>query len=130
MRALNHLRPDRIPRFDEFWDEFRQKCAEELHWTPEVTPNDFFGNDIGIVVADATPFPSRVETLRMDGDAMIMRDGWGRVVRTRPKAYFYEDLDFLIREPRDLDRVKFDSPLDDARYVRFDAAAFRADRRC
>ena len=130
LRALNHLPPDRIPRFDEFWEEFGEKCAAELGWPHGVRPSEYFGNDIRIVIADETPFPSRVETLKEDGDVTLQRDGWGRTVRIRSGAYFYEELDFAIRDPTDLDRVQFESPAIDSRFAGFDPGAFRADRCC
>lgn len=103
MTALNHQRPDRIPTFED---------------------------DIQIVVANESPFPTRVETISEDAESKIYRDGWGRVVRTRSGGYFYEELDFLIKDREDFEREKFDSPYLDSRYGGFDAEKFKASNRC
>jgi len=103
MKALNFQRPDRIPTFED---------------------------DIQIVVADESPFPSRVETISEDSESKIYRDGWGSVVRTRSEGYFYEELDYLIKERSDLDKEEFDSPYLDSRYGGFDAEKFKASDRC
>lgn len=103
MKALNHQRPDRIPTFED---------------------------DIQIVVADESPFPTRTETFQSDSDYKVYRDGWGRVVRSREGGYFYEELDFIIKNQNDLDNIEFDSPHLDFRYNGFDAEKFKASDRC
>jgi uroporphyrinogen decarboxylase len=130
MTALNHRRPDRIPKFDSFWGGFVRKCIRELNLPEGTDLNEHFKIDIAIVAADETPFPTRAETIAQDSRSKIFRDGWGRVVRTREGGYFYEELDFLIKGRKDLDRVKFDSPYLDSRYKGFNAERFRSSGRC
>lgn len=130
MRALNHQPPDRIPKFDSFWAEFRKKCIRELNLPDGTNLSDYFKIDIAIVVADETPFPTRKETIASDSKSKTSRDGWGRVVRTRSGGYFYEELDFIIKDRKDLDRIEFDSPYLDSRYSGFDAEKFRSSSRC
>jgi hypothetical protein len=119
MTALAHRKPDRMPIFDSFWEEFRQQCVRELDLAPDVDLADYFEVDIGIAVADETPFPTRTEVLFQDGHRKVERDGWGRVLETVADAFFYRELEVAVAEKADLDRVEFDSPGLDQRYTGF-----------
>ena len=131
LAAIDHQRPDRVPTFDSFWADFRDRCMAELSLSPDVNLDDHFGIDVGIAVADESPFPTRVEVLREDGHTTVSRDGWGRVKETRRDAYFYRELEVAVQEPRDLDRLVFDPPTMDQRYAGFlGYVAANRDRRC
>lgn len=119
LAALAHQPPDRIPTFDSFWTEFRDQCMAELDLPADVDLADHFGIDIAIAVADETPFPTRVETLRQDGDITVRRDGWGRVLETRKGTFFYRELGTSIEGSSDPERAVFDSPSLDQRYAGF-----------
>ena len=119
MTALNHRPPDRIPKFDSFWAEFHNNCVRELNIPQGTDIAEYFHIDIAIAVANETPFPTRTETLSQDNNSTTVRDGWGRVMKTRSGAYFYEELDVAIKEKSDLERVEFDSPYLDSRYSGF-----------
>jgi len=119
MAALNFGRPDRIPKFDSFWSEFRAKCIEELGLSKDVDLADYFDIDIAIAVADETPFPTKSEVISDDNYSRIERDSWGRVIRTVRDGFFYEELDVSIKSRKDLDSEVFDSPYLDSRYEGF-----------
>lgn len=130
MNTLDHRLPDRIPKFDSFWEEFQEKCFRELNLSDKTNLADYFNIDIAIVVANETPFSTRTETITSDSKTRTYRDGWGRIIRTRSGGYFYEELDFIIKDRKDLDKIEFDSPYLDSRYRGFDAEKFQSDRRC
>ena len=130
MTMLNHQRPDRIPKFDGFWSEFAEKCFKELNLPAGTNLDEYFSIDIVIVVADETPFPTRAKTISQDSLGTISQNSWGCIVRTRPGTYFYEELDTIIKDKSDLDRIEFDSPLMDSRYRGFNPESFKRDRRC
>ena len=131
MTALHHKRPDRIPTFDSFWEEFHQRCIQKLDLPERTDLADYFGIDIGIAVADETPFPTKREIIKEHGGTRIERDGWGRVIETVQGAYFYRELDVAVKEKKDLDRLQFDSPSLDARYHGFmQQVTSSRDRRC
>lgn len=119
MAALDHRPPDRIPTFDSFWEEFRQNCARELGLPAEVDLAEYFAIDIRIAAADETPFSTRRQVLADDGRRRLERDGWGRVIETIRGAFFYREVEVAVAEPRDLDRLEFDSPRLDQRYEDF-----------
>jgi len=119
MAALDFQQPDRIPKFDSFWSEFRVKCIEELGLSKDVDLADHFHIDIAIAVADETPFPTKREVISDDEHSRVERDSWGRVIRTVRGGYFYEELDVSVKSGKDLDRAVFDSPYLDSRYEGF-----------
>jgi uroporphyrinogen decarboxylase len=119
MAAANFQQPDRIPRYDGFWDESRQKFIEELGLAEDVNLKDYFGVDVRNNRADETLFPTKKAVLSEGKDFKIERDAWGRVIRTVPGGYFYEELDVSVKSRKDLDRLVFDSPYLDSRYEGF-----------
>lgn len=109
LAACGFQRPDRIPRFESFWD-FPPSWRERLD-DPEML------SDVAIWYPDETLLPSRARRLREEGGTIWEVDGWGRTIRRREDAFFVETLDVAVREPADLERVQFDSPADDDRYL-------------
>jgi uroporphyrinogen decarboxylase len=130
MTMLNHQRPDRIPKFDGFWSEFATKCYQELNIPSGTNLDDYFCIDIAIVVADETAFPTRAKTISQDSQGTVSQNSWGGIVRTRPGSYFYEELDTIIKDKSDLDKIEFDSPYLDFRYGGFNPESFRNSKRC
>ena len=109
LAACAFHRPDRVPRFDSFWDlpdAWRQEIGELKDLT-----------DIQIWAADETPFPSRKTVLKEQDGWLYERDGWGSTFRTRPGTYFHEVLEVAIPEGADPDRVTFEDPASDGRYL-------------
>lgn len=119
MAALNFQQPDRIPKFDSFWSEFRAKCIQKLDLPKNTDLADFFSVDIAIAVANETPFPTKSEVISDDRRSRVERDSWGRVIRTTRGGYFYEELDVSVKNRRDMEKAVFDSPYLDFRYEGF-----------
>ena len=110
---LSFEEPDRIPRFFSFWPEFNTA------WDERYGPTDLvahFGNDITVVAADETAWPTRAEILSRDGDETIHRTGWGHTERIKTGTHFSEWIEPAITERVDPDSLVFDDPLLDARY--------------
>jgi len=114
--ALAFKTPDRIPRYDNFWAEFTQKCRLDLGLDQNVELADHFGNDLCVAVADETPFSAH--TVEQQGADTIIQDGWGCLIRQRKGSYFSEVLQTAIKSPADLAR-SFRSPSDPERYKLF-----------
>lgn len=102
--------PDRIPRFDSFW-EYPESWHARLGDPADLT-------DIAIWYPDETPFPSRVRMLKQEDGWVYEADGWGRITRRREGVYFTETLQVAIPPGTDPDSVYFESPELDARYER------------
>jgi uroporphyrinogen decarboxylase len=109
LTACAFQRPDRIPRFDSFWqfpESWRRRFGD-----PETL------TDIAIWCPDESPFPTRARPLREEGGYLYEIDCWGRTIRRRPDAYFVETLAVAIPDGTDPDQVRFDAPEVDFRYL-------------
>ena len=102
--------PDRIPRFDIFW-EFPDSWREKLGPPEKLT-------DIEIWVGDEATFPRRVRHIKEENGWIYEVDGWGRTIRRKADAYFVEVLEVPIPEGSDVDSVQFDPPDFNFRYMR------------
>ena len=111
-------RPDRIGRFDNFWtlsDDWRRHFGDLSALS-----------DIDIWCPDEGAFPTRARTLKEEGDWTCRIDAWGRTVRSRKDAFFEETLEVPLPVGIDVDKVRFDPPDLDLRYLSehpLDAAA-------
>jgi len=124
LAAFEYREADRVPRFwNHFWDEFTKEFQRRF---PHADPMVHFGNDMDVVVADETPWPTRARMIRESGEERLVRDGWGRVSRVRTGASFSQIIEVALPERMDPERLVFDDPRMDSRYVRhFDDARQR-----
>ena len=113
LAALECRQADRVPRFCAFWDEYLVEWNKRF---PGVDAMLHFGNDMEIVAADHSPWPSEAVTISQDTDNRIVRNGWGQVRHCRTGAYFGEVLENALTERVDPDTLIFDDPLMDSRY--------------
>jgi len=109
LAACEFRSPDRIPRFDSFW-EFPESWRKRLGDPADLT-------DIAIWYPDETPFPTRARFLKEEGGYIYEVDGWGRTIRRRRDAFFVETLAVAIPEGVDPGSVRFDPPELDQRYL-------------
>jgi len=77
-------------------------------------------------MGDETFFPSRAGLIRREGDYEVANNGWGCIVRSQPGGYFWEEIDRVLKEPRDLDRLEFEPAARPSRFQGLAAAAQRA----
>ena len=117
--ALSFRQPDRVPRFDSFWPEFEAVWRQDKQLGEEVRPDDYYGIDLAVAVADETPWPTRARILSDDGHERLNVDGWGRTIRTRVDAMFSETMEVAVDEPASLDSLAFDPPSLPERYAGF-----------
>jgi len=121
MTALEFKAPDRLPLFDSYWPEFVAAWRQAKGLADDCDIRDYYGVDIAIAVGDETLSPTRAEVLEQTPDRTVQRDGWGRVIRTAPGTYFYEQLSNAVNQPADLSRLPMDPPDLDSRYAGLDA---------
>ncbi len=116
LQACRFEPPDRIPRFDGFW-EFPREWQERLGRVEELS-------DICIWCPDEGAFPTRRRIIERTGGDTVSVDSWGRTVRSREGSYFSETLEVPIPAGCDPDTVTFDpADLD----MRFDIAGSTAE---
>jgi len=102
LAAFEFRAPDRIPRFDSFWD-YPASWAERFGPAQDLT-------DISIWVPNEGTFPTRAGLVEETGDHIIRGDSWGRTLRRKKGAYFDEVLEVPIPQGTDPDNVQFEPP--------------------
>ena len=124
--AMNFRQPDRVPRYwQNFWDQF------EDNWTSRYGRTDLFdhlGDDMKLVIADESPWPSQAGTIKTDGEWVVVRTAWGEVKRTvmdqsGRQQVMGQLLEAPVPQRVDPATLEFEDPLDDSRY---EAAGARA----
>ena len=121
MTALDFRAPDRIPLFDGYWPEFEAAWRQAKGLGPDADIRDYYGVDIAIAVGDETLAPSRARVLEQTSQHTVQRDGWGRVIRTVPRGFFYEQIENAVSERADLGSLPIDPPGLDSRYADLDS---------
>ncbi len=109
MAACAFKRPDRIPRFDSFWnfpDTWRAALGAEEGLT-----------DVHILIPQEETFPTRARRIKEENNWIYEVEPWGRTIRRRPDGYFVETLEVPIPSDADVDSVRFDSPILESRYL-------------
>lgn len=119
LRTLEYEKTDRIALFDEYLSEIEEIYRKELNIDEHLSLPDFFGVDIAICEPDESPYSSMREVITKNEEYQISRNGWGVLEKTKKQAYFSQELDYLIKDPKDLDKYPFENPLDDRRYAGF-----------
>ncbi len=117
--AINFQKPDRLPRFWEFWPEFEQAWQQAGHSGQNI--HDYFGGDMRIVMPDETPWPTRAAVVQRSGTEAIVRTGWGELKRTTiqdgyAQQVLGEIIEVAFPERTDPDKMHFDDPRLSTRY--------------
>ncbi len=118
--AMSFRKPDRVPRFwQTFWDEFQQRWFEHH---PDADLHQCFADDMRLVAADETPWPSQVDVLQEGGGEATVRTGWGEVKRTIAQQRYGQQvmgvlLERAVPERTDPDSLVFENPLLESRYT-------------
>jgi len=143
LRALEFKRPDVMPSYDNFWQEFVDQWRRwkgfpadgRVASVPESAPSqwdiyEYYDNDVRIAAADETFWPSKATVLAPDGDHLRERDGWGRVVRKHGN-FTVTETPAMPAECRDPDSLVFEPVVMESRYREFDRlVAAEKDARC
>jgi len=120
MTVLDFRPADRIPLFDGYWGEFIVAWRKAKGLGEDADINDYYGVDVEIAVGDETLAPTQAETLEQTDRYTIQRDGWGRVIRTVPGGFFYEQVGNAVDDPGDLASLPIDPPDLASRYTDLD----------
>ena len=130
MMALNFQEPDRVPRYEGFWEEFVDAWRSEKGLGAEADPIDYYGIDLIVVAADETAWPTRAGVVEQRGGETIERSGWGLLHRTAQDSKFFEQIEPALTERVDPDTLTFDDPLLDSRYEEAGKMADQYRGRC
>jgi len=115
-RALRHEEPDRVPVSDFFWGSFTRRWRRELGLPPDASPYFHYDLDWIVTVPNMDPWIRPFETLRETPEEVVVRTGFGAVMRKIHDCPMPEmsawDLDTFEK----FERAEFDDPRDRRRF--------------
>lgn len=118
-KAFRHEEPDRVPISDFFWGAFVQRWRKELGLPDDADPYYHYDLDWIVTVPNMDPRIRPFETLRQTQDEVVVKTGFGAVVRKKFACPMPEMMAWEIDTFEKLEAVDFDPPDDRRRY--FDA---------
>ncbi|MDD5707905.1 MAG: uroporphyrinogen decarboxylase family protein [Kiritimatiellae bacterium] len=109
--ALNHQRPDRLPRYDIFFQSFIDSWRQAKGRPADADIYSDYRLDIPRILANQSgPFWRQVHTQETGGDVYYTRDTWGRLHRRLHSAALSEVLATAFDDKTVVDRVDFADP--------------------
>jgi uroporphyrinogen decarboxylase len=116
--AFAHRKPDRLPRYEIFFQSFIDAWRAGRGLPGDADIYEAYPKiDIGTRLASQEgPFISRASREERGVDILV-RDTWGRLQRHSRTGKFFEVLETAIRDKSGLDTLEFEDPRDPARYA-------------
>lgn len=116
--ALSHREPDRVPMSDFFWGGFIRRWREELGLPADANPYYYYDLDWIVTVPNLDPWIRPFEILRERPDEVVIRTGFGAVMR---KVYDFPMPEFVGWDIDTLEKLEaavetFDPAADPRRY--------------
>lgn len=115
-RALSHEEPDRVPISDFFWGSFIERWREELGLAEDANPYYHYDLDWIATVPNMDPWIRPFETLKEDDEEVIVKTGFGAVMRKKFDFPMPEMSAWEIDTFEKLEAVEFDAPDDPRRF--------------
>ncbi len=112
--ALSHREGDRVPAGEFFWTGFLKRCKAQ--WGNSFDPYRHFDLDYVIATPNLDPHIQPFEVLEESGEDIVVRTGFGAIIRRTgvlPMPRFEE---FSVKEPAEMARFIFDDPADPRRF--------------
>jgi len=113
-KALAHQEGDRVPAGEFFWTGFIKRC--QAKWGRDFDPYRHFNLDYVVANPNMDPRIRPFEVLKQSGDEIVVRTGFGAVIRRsgdKPMPH-YES--FSITAPEQMADFEFDNPADPRRF--------------
>ena len=115
-KALCHQEPDRVPVSDFFWSSFVARWRQELGLAEDADIYRYYDLDWQVTVPNMDPWIRPLEILRQDEREVIVRTGFGAVIRKRRDLPMPAFLSFETDTPEKLAALRFDDPSDERRF--------------
>ncbi len=114
--ALHHQEPDRVPVSDFFWGSFLKRWRRDLGLPGDTDIYRYYDLDWVVTIPNMDPRITRFRVLAQDDEQVIVRTGFGAVIR---KRYDYPMPAFLGFETDSIEKTasfKFDDARDERRF--------------
>ena len=115
-KALSHQEPDQVPISDFFWGSFIERWRKDLVLANDANPYFYYDMDWIVTVPNMDAFIRSFETLKENGKEVIVKTGFGAILRKKFDAPMPEFMDFEVDTIDKLEALEFDSPYDRRRY--------------
>ncbi len=115
-KALRHEEPDRVPISDFFWGSFIQRWREELDLPEDANPYYHYDLDWIVTVPNMDPQIRSFETIKEDDQEVVVRTGYGAILRKKFDAPMPESVGFDTDTIEKLEAFEFDAADDRRRY--------------
>jgi len=115
-QALRHAEPDRVPISDFFWGSFIQRWRAELNLPADANPYYYYDLDWIVTVPNMDPWIRPFETLRETQDEVVVKTGFGAVMRKQFACPMPETTAWDVDTFEKLEQASFDDPDDRRRF--------------
>ena len=116
-QALRHEEPDRVPISDFFWGSFTQRWRRELGLPGDADPYHHYDLDWIVTVPNMDPWIRPFETLHEDAEEVVVKTGFGAVLRKHFEHPMPEMTAWDVDEFGKLEGVEFEDPADPRRFL-------------
>jgi hypothetical protein len=115
-KTLNHQEPDRVPVSDFFWGGFISRWRKDLNLPDDANPYYYYDLDWIVTVPNMDPFIRPFEILKENNEEVILKTGFGAVLRKTFSDPMPEFVAFETDTIEKLEALEFDDPYNKRRY--------------
>jgi uroporphyrinogen decarboxylase len=115
-KTLRHEEADRVPISDFFWSSFIDRWRKELQLPEDANPYYHYDLDWISTVPNMDPHIRSFETIKEDKQEVIVKTGYGAVMRKRFDFPMPEFIAWETDTLEKLERFEFDDPYDRRRF--------------
>ena len=116
LKALSFREPDRIPRFDLYWQEFLDKWVREKGLPPGTSISEYYDHDFVFCVMNEDPKVDSYTLLERGSDYTVFKSGFGCTCRKADYSPMPAYLDFEVKSADGYEDFVLDDPNDERRY--------------
>jgi len=115
-KTLSHKEPDRVPISDFFWGSFIERWRKDLELDDDANPYFYYDLDWIVTIPNMDPIIRSFETLEESSEEVVVKTGFGAIMRKKFDAPMPEFMDFETDTIDKLEALRFDDPYDRRRY--------------